>query len=173
LDGLVSERGAHHDRRKLEGYGCSSDSSLDLGDGRFLFVQEKLRHLIVNVGQSFDKLLPLLFAQLNDVCGYLVCLVNGLALGALVVDGFHPDQVHDTQEAILASNRHLKSGSWYPELLVDLLDCLPRVGTHTVHLVDKGDPRNVVSPHLPVDGDGLTLDTADGAENHDSSVKHS
>lgn len=42
-----------------------------------------------------------------------------------------------------------------------------------IHFIDEGQPRDIVSTHLTVDGDRLRLDTRDGAQNQDGSVKHS
>jgi hypothetical protein len=173
LNRLVSEGRTHHDRCELERDGCSSDGGLDLGVGRFLLVQEQLGNFVVDICQCLDKLLSLLLAELDDVRWDLVRLPNDLSLCALVVNRLHPDQIDHTNEAVLASNRNLKSRSWYPELLVDLLDGLPRIRSHTIHLVHERYPRNVVSPHLPVDRNSLTLHATDSAENHDSTVKHS
>ena len=60
----------------------------------------------------------------------------------------------------------------YPELRANLLDDAPWVCTGTVHLVDEGNPRNVVPPHLPIDRGSLTLHACHGAEDENSTIQN-
>jgi hypothetical protein len=45
------------------------------------------------------------------------------------------------------------------------------VGAAAVHLVDERQARHPVPLHLPVHGDRLALDAADGAQDHDGPVQ--
>lgn len=54
----------------------------------------------------------------------------------------------------------------------ELLHCSGRVGAHPVQFVDEGEEGDVVTLHLPVDSDGLALDTSHSTENQDGSIQH-
>lgn len=54
----------------------------------------------------------------------------------------------------------------------ELLHCSGRVGAHPVQFIDEGEEGDVVTLHLPVDGDGLALDTPHSTENQDGSIQH-
>jgi hypothetical protein len=58
------------------------------------------------------------------------------------------------------------------ELLLELIDHAERVGAGAVAFVDEGDARHLVAAHLLVDGDGLGLHAAHGAQNQDGAVEH-
>ena len=45
------------------------------------------------------------------------------------------------------------------------------IGAGAVHLVDEGQPGDVIAPHLAVDGQRLGLHAADGAEHQDRPVQ--
>ena len=47
-----------------------------------------------------------------------------------------------------------------------------RIGTGSVTFIDEGDTGYFVPGHLPIYRDGLRLDTADGAEDKDRTIKH-
>ena len=171
LDTLVAESGTHHHGGKLEADGGASDSSLDLGDGRLLLVQEHLGHFIIDIGKLLDEDLPLLKCYVLELGGNLVGHPHLGASRSFEVDGLHFDNVDDTLEVALGAHGDLNSSGGNLELGVDLLNGLPGIRTHAIHLVDKTDAGDVVPLHLTVDGDGLTLHRADGAEDHDGTVK--
>lgn len=54
----------------------------------------------------------------------------------------------------------------------ELLHCSGRVGAHPVQFVDEGEEGDVVTLHLPVDSDGLALDTSHSTQNQDGSIQH-
>lgn len=173
LDRLVCKSGTHQDRGELEVDCGPPDGSLDLGNGGLLLVKEEFGNLFIDISQGLDEGCAPLLADLLEISRDFISLPDGLSTGAVVVDGFHSNDVDDTLEVVLGADGHLDGGSGDAELLVDLVDSLERVGTHAIHLVDEGKSGNVVSPHLSVDGDCLRLDTADGAQNHDSTVEDS
>lgn len=172
LDGLVGQGGTHQHGAELERDGRPPDGGLDLLGRRGLLVQEHLSDLVIHVGQLLDELLALLLDELLQVVRDRVLDADVHAAGTLGVDGLHVDQVDDALALVLQADGHLDGGGGDLQLGVDLLDGLPGVGTHAVHLVDEADAGDVVAPHLTVDRDGLGLDTADGAENHDGAVEH-
>ncbi|GJD04898.1 hypothetical protein ColKHC_13723 [Colletotrichum higginsianum] len=172
LDTLVGEGGAHHDGGELEGDGGAADGGLDLEVGRDLLVEEELGHFIVDVGELLDELLALLLDEVVVVAGEDVGRADDGAAGALEVVSLLLDQVDDALELVLGADGDLDGGGGDLELAVDLLDGLPGVGAHAVHLVHEADAGDVVALHLAVDGDGLTLDARDGAQDHDGAVEH-
>ena len=173
LDTPIGNGRTHEDGGKLAGDSSAANGGLDLLGARGLLLEEHLGNLIVHIGKLLDKLLSLLLAEVLDLSGNLLGDLEVDTTHAIVTDALHLDQVDDTLELLLRAERNLDSGSGDLELVVDLLDRLPGVGTHTIHLVDEGDTGDVVALHLSVDGNGLGLDTGDGAENHDGTVKHS
>ena len=58
------------------------------------------------------------------------------------------------------------------ELVAQRLYDAIRVGAGAIALVDEGDARHVVAPHLAVDGDRLRLHAGDGAQHQDGAVEH-
>ena len=58
--------------------------------------------------------------------------------------------------------------SFSPELRGDA----KRVRAGAIHLVDEGNPRNLVAPHLPVDRDRLRLHARHRAQHQDRAVEH-
>ncbi|KAJ0162728.1 hypothetical protein CTA2_4081 [Colletotrichum tanaceti] len=172
LDTLVGEGGAHHDWGELEGDGGAADGGLDLEVGRDLLVEEELGHLVVDVGELLDELLALLLDKFVVVSGEDVGRADDGAAGALEVVSLLLDQVDDALELVLGADGDLDGGGGDLELAVDLLDGLPGVGAHAVHLVHEADAGDVVALHLAVDGDGLALDARDGAQDHDGAVEH-
>ncbi|GJC84417.1 hypothetical protein ColLi_07255 [Colletotrichum liriopes] len=171
LDALVGEGGTHHDGGELESDGGTADGGLDLGVGRDLLVEEQLGHLVVDVGELLDEFLALLLDEVLVAAGEDVGDLDDGTAGTFKVVGLLLNQVDDTLELVLGSDGDLDGGGGDLELLVDLFDGLPGVGTHAVHLVHETDAGDVVALHLTVDGDGLTLDAGDGAQDHDGAVE--
>ena len=66
-------------------------------------------------------------------------------------DGLHLDEVHDTLEVLLSTDRNLDSNRIGTQDILHLLYGLKEVGTRTVHLVDITDTWHVVlvslTPH--------------------------
>lgn len=172
LDTLIGQGRAHHDGSKLAGNGRAADGSLDLFVGGRLLFEVQLGNLVVDVGQLLNQELSLLGGKLLQISRDLVGNSNLGAAGTLKVHGLHLDNVNDALELVLGADGDLDGGRGDLELGVDLLDGLPGVGAHTVHLVDEGDSGNIVAFHLAIDGNRLRLDAADGAENHDGAVEH-
>ncbi len=92
------------------------------------------------------------------------------SLVALVVDGLPADEVDDTLKSSSAP-----MGIWTAAAgILSLLRIWPmtRHGWHPLGpSCDETDTGDRVSSHLPVDGDGLRLDTRDGTKNEDGTVK--
>ena len=103
--------------------------------------------------------------------GDLVRLNDLVAFLALVVDCLPAHQIDHATKVVLNTDRDLDSSSSDFELLADMTNDAPWIGTWPVHLVDEGYPRDVVPPHLPIDRGSLTLYTCDRAENKDGAVQ--
>lgn len=173
LDSLIGESRTHHDRRELAGNSGAANSTLDLFVGRLLLVEEELSHFVVDISKLLNEDLALLFGETLQVSGQLVGSADLEATSSFKVHGLHLDQVNNTLELVFGTDGDLNSSRGNLELGVDLLNSLPRVGAHTVHLVDEGDSGDIVTLHLTIDGNGLRLNTANGAQNHDGTIENS
>ena len=173
LDRLVGKSGSHQDRREHASSGRPADRGLDLRIGRLLFLEIDFGNFVVDVCQLLNQDLALLGGQRLQRAGDLVRNSNLGPARALKVHGLHLNQVDDALKLVFGSDGDLDGGGGHLELGVDLFHCLPGVGTHAVHLVDEGDSRDIVALHLAVDGGGLRLHAADGAEDHDGAVEDS
>ena len=81
------------------------------------------------------------------------------------------DQVNDADETVLGADRKLDRQRVSPETVAHRLDGLVEVGADAVHLVDVGDPRDLVLVGLSPDGLGLRLDSGDRVEKGDGAVE--
>ena len=97
---------------------------------------------------------------------------DGFALLAVEVDRLHRQQVDHAGEVGLEPDRQLHGHGVVAELLLELVHHPERVGAGAVALVHEGNARHLVAPHLLVDGDGLRLHAADGAQHQDGAVEH-
>lgn len=52
------------------------------------------------------------------------------------------------------------------------MDGGPRIGPHSIQLVDEDDPRDVITNHLLVDCEGLWLDAAHSTEDQNSTIQN-
>lgn len=171
LDTLIGKGRTHHDSGELAGTGGAADSILDLFVGGFLLLEVELSHIIVDISKLLDQGLTLLSGKSLERTGNLIGDADLGTTRTLKVPGLHLDKVDNALELVLGTNGDLNSGGGNLELGVDLFDSLPGVGTHTVHLVDKRDSGDIVTLHLTIDSNGLRLNTADSAENHDGTVE--
>lgn len=173
LNTLIGKGRAHHDGGESSGNGGAADGILDLLVGGLLLVEVQFGNLIVDIGKLLNKGLALLLNKLLEGSRNLIGDANLGATGTLKVNSLHVDKIDDALELVLSTNGNLDSSGGNLELGVDLLDGLPGVGTHSVHLVDEGDSGDIITLHLTVDSDGLRLDAANSAQNHDSTVEDS
>src|SRR5262249_34915717 len=58
------------------------------------------------------------------------------------------------------------------QLFTQLRDDTKGVRTRPVGLVDEGEPRNLVTPHLPVDGHRLGLHSGDRTQYEDGAIEN-
>ena len=85
----------------------------------------------------------------------------------------HLDQVHHALEVLFRTDRDLHHERFRTQFVLELFHHAVRISTRSVHLIDERNSRNLVSLHLPVNGDGLTLHSADAAKNKHCPVQNS
>jgi len=72
----------------------------------------------------------------------------------------------------LQAHRHLKQHWILVQFILELPSHPEGVGARSVAFVYESDPGNPVSHHLPVNGNGLRLDPADGAQHQNGPVEN-
>ena len=95
-----------------------------------------------------------------------------LAELVLVDDRLHVDQVDDAPEVGLRADRQLDRHRVRAQAVDHRLHALLEVRADAVHLVDVGDPRDVVLVGLAPHRLGLRLDAGDRVEQRDRAVEH-
>ncbi len=170
LHALVLVRRAHEDRSQLEREHAFAHRGDHLGLGR-VALEDRLHQLFREHRDRVEHLLA-------RGVGFGLHLVGNRLLDhvdahlALEVEGLHPDQVDHALEAIFEADRKLHQHGVVLELLAQLIRHAERVGAGAVELVDEGEPRHVVAPHLAVDRHRLRLHAGDAAEHQDRAVEH-
>ena len=97
---------------------------------------------------------------------------NVLAVRTVKIHRLLRDEIDNALEVRFLADGQLHEHGVASELGAELLDHLLRIGAGAVHLVDERQPRHVVAPHLPIDGERLRLYAADGAKHEDRAVEH-
>ena len=151
--------------------GLLADSSLQFLTGDLLTLEVLLHELFVVLSNSLDQnvviLLGLLTHILRDLLGAHV------VAHVVVVDlSVHIDQVNDTAEGILLTDRQLDCHAVGVQTIVQHLDAAEEVSTHGVHLVDVHHTGDFVLISLTPDGLRLRLDTALSSQNGHRTVQH-
>ena len=101
--------------------------------------------------------------RFNEVLGDLELFLF-LAHLVLVDDRFHRNQVDDAEEVALGADRQLDRDGVGAETIDHRLHAHVEVGARAVHLVDVGDPRDVVLVGLTPHRLRLRLDAGDRVE---------
>ena len=170
LDALVLVCRAHEDGAESERDGLLPDDLLDQLDGDILH-EHGLHQLLAVHGDCVQHLLPLglgLVHELGGDLGHAQALVVGTGVEVVRL---HLDQVDDALELVLESDGDLHEHGVEAELLDQLVLDPVGVGAASVALVDERDAGDMIPLHLAVDGDGLGLDAADGAQHEDGAVE--
>ena len=170
LDALVLEGGTAENRSDLDVEGGAVQGLDDPLVRDLLVVQVGLEELVVVVGAGLDQVGAVLVGGVHEVLGDLGVLELGAEL-VLPDEGLVLDQVDDADELGLLADRDLDRERVGAEAVPHRLDRLEEVGSGAVHLVDVGDPRNVVLVGLAPDGLGLRLDAGHGVEQRDRAVQ--
>ena len=98
-------------------------------------------------------------------------LADLLAVGAVEIQGPPGDQIDEALEIALATDGQLHEHGVAVQLGPQLRDHFVGIGPDAVHLVDEGQPGDVIAPHLAVDGQRLGLHAAHGAEHQNGPVQ--
>ena len=171
LHALVLERGAAEHRGHLDVEGRLVQRLGDPLVGDLLLVEVGLHQLVVVVGAGLDQLGAVLLGALAQVLGDLLVLELGAEL-VLPDQRLHLDQVDDALEVGLLADRQLDRQRVGAEAGAHRLHGVVEVGAGAVHLVDVGDPRDLVLVGLAPDGLRLRLDPGDRVEDGDRAVEH-
>jgi len=170
LHPAVAERRAGEHRNQAVRDGALAQRGHDLGAADRLVVQVLLQQHVVELGDRLDQLLVIEL----DLLLHLGRDFFGLDRGAQVVgigNGNLINKVDHAFELLLAADRELDRDGIRPQPLADRLPGREEVGPHAVHLVDEGDPGDLVAVGLPPDGLRLRLDPGDGVEDRDRAVE--
>jgi hypothetical protein len=99
-------------------------------------------------------------------------LADLFAVVALEVDRLHRDQVDHALVLALQTDRELHEHGVVLELFAELFHHALGVCARAIELVDEGEARDLVAPHLAVDGHRLGLHTRHAAQHQDGAVEH-
>jgi len=170
LDTLVLEGRTHEDWDELGLDDLATNSSLDLLDGGLLISEEELGDLLIDVSEVLNHDLALLLSELDEVLGNVLD-TDLFTVGTIEVVCLAVDDIDDTLEAVLSTDRDLHGSGVEVEHTTHVVDRLPGVSTHTIELVDESKTRDVITLHLTIDSDGLGLHTSDTAEDENSTIQ--
>ncbi len=172
LDALVLERGATDDCGELVGDDTLADASLELLGADLFAFEELLGDDVVDVSKTLHELLVPLLGELLEVSGDLFDLVV-LTHRGLAAPGqrTHADDVDNTEEASLGTDRDLQEDRLGVQTLTDGLDDVVERSTGAVKFVHVADARNAVLGGLTPHGHGLRLDTGDSVEHCNGTVE--
>ena len=173
LDALVLERRTAQHRVGLGVDGQLAQGTLDLVDGEFLTAEVLFEQSLISLGDGLEHLGAVLGGLLDHIVGDVndVVLLAELGLAAPHL-GLHLDQVDDTLEATLGTDRQLDRDHVGAEAFLHGPHREIEVRADLVHLVDETDAGHVVlvglSPHLL----GLGLDALLAVEDGDGAIEH-
>ena len=170
LHALVLVGRAQEDGRQLLGQRAPAHGLVDqlLGD---VLLEDGLGEL---VGEQGDRIEHGLAGRLGLVLqvGRDLLGAHGLAAVAVEVERLHGDQVDHALVLGLETDRQLHQHGVVLELVAELLSHALGVGPRAVELVDEGQARDLVAPHLAVDGHGLALHARHAAQHQHRPVEH-
>ena len=173
LDTLVLKcRTANH-RENLLRDGAPPQTGHDLLGRDGLAFDVLLEKMLVAFGGRFDQLvviLPRLFNQFGwDFHFVVFCAQRLVAPHARL----HADQVDDTDEVLLRSDRKLDRHWSAIQSLDDRFDGMEEVRSDAVHLVDEADSRHRILVGLPPYRFALRLNSGHGVEHRHRAIEHS
>ncbi len=99
-------------------------------------------------------------------------LAHLLAVYAVEINCLLRDQINNALKIVFAADRQLHQNGVAIQFGAQLFDDVKRIGPGAVHFVDKRQARDMVAPHLPVDGKRLGLHAAHCAKHQDCPVEH-
>ena len=151
--------------------GLLADSSLQFLTGDLLALEVLLHQLFVVLGNSLDQNVTVLFSLLDHILGDR--LGAHIVAHIVVVDlSVHIDQVNDTAEGILLTDRQLNRYAVSVQTIVQHLGAAEEVGTHGIHLVDVHHAGDLVLVSLTPHGLGLRLHAFLAVEHGNGTIEH-
>ena len=151
--------------------GFLADGLLQLLAGDLLALKVLLHQLFVVLGNSLDQNVAVLFSLLDHILGD--GLGTHIVAHVVVVDlSVHIDQVNDTAEGILLTDRQLDGHAVSVQTIMQHLDAAEEVSTHGVHLVDVHHTGDLVFISLTPNGLRLRLDTTLCGQNGHRTVQN-
>ena len=171
LHALVLERRAAQHGGQLGRERRLADRLLEQLLGNLALLEDQLQELVVVVGDFLQQMLARRRRIVGQALGDLDFVLL-LAQLVLVDDRLHRDEIDDALEVALGADRQLDRHRLGAEAVDHRLHALHEVRAGAVHLVDVGDPRDVVLVGLAPHGLGLGLDACDRVEQRNRTVEH-
>ena len=169
LNAFILECGTHVDGGRTTKHGIASDR-VDQFFGNFLFTEQHFHHLIAVHRQRFEHLAAFFFRFVLKLRRNWP-FNNFFTFFTSVCQANHFNQVNDAFEVILCTDWDLHQKRISTKFVTQLLNHAIGVGTGAVHLVDEGKARHLVTFHLPVHRDGLTLHATDAAKHKHCTIE--
>lgn len=92
---------------------------------------------------------------------------------ALIIQCFHSYEIDHPFKVGFLANWNLYSSRRYPQFLINSLNRFPRIRSRSVHFINETNSRNIISSHLSVHSNGLTLNPGYCTENKDRTIEDS
>ena len=172
LHTLVLERGPGEHGEKRAGDYRFADQAFE---GRFigLFALEVGGHgVVVEFDRSLDQFLAIFLGLFEHVGRNVDVVIVGAERLVFPHHALHADEVDDTLELLLGSDRKLDRHRLGSEAVDDVLEALEEVRAHLVHLVAEDDAGDLVLVALPPDRLGLRLDPLIAVKHAYRAVEH-
>ena len=171
LNAAVLVGGATDNGHDLVRDGSLTQSSLDFFLGQLLAFQVLHHQLFVGLGNSLDQLVMVLLSLLLHILRNR--LNADIIAHVIIVDvSLHVDQVDDTLESILLTNRQLDGHTVGVQTIMEHLNAAVEIGTHGIHLVDVDHAGNLVLVSLTPNGLRLRLNATLGGQNGNRAVQN-
>src|SRR4030042_893401 len=98
--------------------------------------------------------------------------LNGIGtLGIIPNKCFQSEKVYHTSEVRFTADGHLHSSYVSTQAMPHAFDRALEGGAYTVHLIDKANPRYMVTISLPPNGLALRFNTLDRIEDDDTTIQ--
>ena len=165
LVGRSDENGGQFPRQRSPADGFDNQR---IGN-RFL-LQDRLHQFIGEHGGGLDHLFPFL-PGLGQQFRRDLFNPDTFAVVPLEIDRLHGQQIDHPLEIRFQADRDLQGDGVVAQFGAELADHPRGIGAASVAFVDEGDAGNLVALHLQIDGDGLRLDAAHGAEDQNGAVE--
>ena len=172
LHALVLEGRAAQHREERAGQHRLADQALQGRLIGLLAVEVGGENLVVEFDGGFQQLLAIFLGLLDQILGNIDVRELGVELLFFPDHALHADEIDQTLEVILRSDRKLDRDRLGAEAIDNILHAFVEVGAGLIHLVGENDARNLVLVALTPDRFGLRLDALVGIEHAYGAVEH-